>query len=474
MRRAVKILWAPLLMAAVCLPPAQALQQQTPPPTTNPVPPAAPVPAAGSQQAGQGAQQPPASPVQGAAPTVTGGLAASVGESGDVHSQITGGLQFSELFDSNFQDLGGNFGWDELSTIGGHMEIHRTGASTDLMVRYVGGGYIDPKNSPFDSTYQQLEVAETLQFRRWSLKLDDLFSYLPESAFGFGGDGIAGGPSVGLTLLNPFEVPSQSIFTNLGKRVSNAALAEVQYNQSARSAWTFTGSYGLLHFTDSGDLDSTSLVFSTGYNYQLTERDTLGFSYQFSAYRFNPAIESINDNTVMVTYGRHLTDRLMFKAGIGPDFFGVTPLLGPSPGTQIGWSSNASLAYQLVQTTLTGSFSHGISAGSGILAGSTSTLGQFSASRQVGQWTTLTGAVGYSLNQTLPQVGTPNASYNGIYASVGFNRKLSRSFSVNASYNFTHQTTDAGVCTIVGCATEFTKHQIWVGFSWDMHPIPIN
>ncbi len=181
MSRATKFAWVPILMAAMCLPSAKAQQQQTPPPPTNPVPPAAPIPATGSQQAGQGTQQTPASPVQGAAPTVTGGLAASVGESGDIHSQLTGGLQFSELFDSNFQNLAGSSGWDELSTIGGHLELNRVGASTDLMVRYVGGGYIDPKNSPFDTTYQQLEVSETLQFRRWSLKLDDLFSYLPEN-----------------------------------------------------------------------------------------------------------------------------------------------------------------------------------------------------------------------------------------------------------------------------------------------------
>ncbi len=237
----------------------------------------------------------------------------------------------------------------------------------------------------------------------------------------------------------------------------------------------YCGSYGLLHFTDSGDLDSSSAAFSTGYNYQLSERDTIGFSYQFTAFRFNPAIESINDNTVLATYGRHLTNRLSFKAGVGPDFFSVTQLFSPSPTTQTGWSSNVSLAYQLGQTSLNGSFNHGITAGSGVLAGSTSTLGQFTATHQFGQWTTINAAVGYSLNQSLPQVDTPTTTYNGLYASVGFNRKLSRSFSVNASYNFTNQTTtNATTCTGPGCALAFTKHQIWVGFSWDMHPIPIN
>src|SRR5882724_6304395 len=258
MKKRSKHLWAPLLMAALCLPAVRA-QQQQPPPPTNPVPPAGPVPAAGSQQTNQ---QEPVSPVVTGSPTVTGVVKPVVGEAGDTHSQITGGVRVSELFDSNFQNLSGGNGWDELTSLSGHVELHRMRAGTDLSVRYVGGGYIDTRNSNFDSTYHQFEATDTIQFRRWSLRLDDVFSYLPESSFGFGGDGLGGGVGTGLTYVNPFILPNQSILTNQGKRISNEAVALVQFDATPRSSWTFTGSYGLLHFTNTLNLDSSNTAFS--------------------------------------------------------------------------------------------------------------------------------------------------------------------------------------------------------------------
>jgi hypothetical protein len=471
MKQNIKRFWAPLLLATLCLPAVRA-QQQTPPPTTNPTSPTAPIPAAGSQDT---KQQEPASPVQVASPTVTGAIAPSLGETGDTQSQFTGGLIFSELFDSNYQNLSGAApGWNELTTVGGHIELHRVGASTDLLVRYVGGGYIDPQNSSFDTSYHQLEIGETLNFRRWSLKLDDVVSYLPGSAFGFGGNGLSGGPAVGLVLVNPFELPSQSILTDQGKRLSNSALAQVQVNATPRSSWTFTGSYGLLDFTDTSDLNSTDAAFSAGYNYQLSARDTLGVSYGFNAIRFSPAIESINDNTVQVSYGHHISNRLVLQAGVGPDIYTLTPFFGPSLGAQITFAANASLIYQIGQTTLSGSFSRGLTGGAGILEGASSNLVNFTASHKFGQRTTITGSVGYAANSSLPQAAVASTNYNTVNASVGFNRQLSRSFSVNASYNLLHQTTNALACgAVVGCAGPVLRHQIWVGFSWDMHPVPL-
>jgi hypothetical protein len=461
MRRITKLMWVPMIVAALCLPVAHA-QQQTPPPPTSPVP------AGGSQQSGQSTQQ-PASPVQSASTTVTGGLAPNVGDSGDIQSQITAGLTFSELFDSNFQNTSGTTGWDELSTVGGNFALHRTGAVTDFMVRYTGGGYIDAQNSANDSSYHQLEVSETLQFRRWTLTLDDLFNYLPDSSFGFGG--VGGG--LGITLLNPFVPPSQTILTNPGQRLGNTALAQVQYEASPRSAWTFSADYGLLHFTVPGFLDTSNTAISAGYNYSLTARDVLGVSYVFTAFRFSPAIESINSHLVQVTYGHHISNRLMVQAGAGPQLYTATALLDPSTGIHTSWSANASLTYQLGHTTLTGNFTHGVSGGSGILTGATTSVATFSASHQFGQWTTLSGSIGYSMNSSLQGTVITSSSYDGLYASAGINRQLSRSFNVNANYNFMRQGTNAGPCVGLACADPFLRHQIWLGVTWNMRPVPL-
>jgi hypothetical protein len=273
--------------------------------------------------------------------------------------------------------------------------------------------------------------------------------------------------------VNPFALPSQSILTNLGRRVSNAALAQVQVNATPRSSWTFTGSYGLLHFTDSLNLDSTDSAFSAGYNYQLSPRDVIGVSYAFSAIRFNPQVESINDNSVQIIFGHHISDRLMFQAGIGPDLYSVTPLVGPSNGVQASWAANAGLAYQLSHTTLTAAFSRGVSGGAGILAGSLTNAVVFGVTHQLGRETFLTGTVGFAANKSLPLVAVTSTNYNAVNTALGFSHKLSRSFSVNASYNFTHQGTNAAACSGPGCAGAFLRHQVWIGFSWDINPQPI-
>ena len=199
----------------------------------------------------------------------------------------------------------------------------------------------------------------------------------------------------------------------------------------------------------------------------------LGVSYQFSAFRFNPSVESINSHSVQVTIGHHISNRLMFQAGGGPQMYSVTPLVGPSTGLQLSWGSNVSMIYQLNHTTLSGFFSRQISGGSGILAGATTSQVGFTASRQIGQWTTFTGTVGYAVNDSLQLPGVPASSFSSVFASAGFSHRLSRSFSMNASYNFSHQGANTA-CAGPGCANTFLRHQIWVGVTWDMHPIPIN
>ena len=171
MKRFTNCIWASLVLAVLCLPVAHA-QQQAPPPT------APPASGSGSQSA---PQQEPASPVMSLPPTVTGRLAPSVGDSGDVHSQINAGFQYSELFDSNFGNSSGSGtpGWDAISTFGGHFDLHRAAGSSALTLNYTGGAYLDPKNSGNDSTYHAFTASEALQFRRWTLTFVDSFSYLP-------------------------------------------------------------------------------------------------------------------------------------------------------------------------------------------------------------------------------------------------------------------------------------------------------
>lgn len=471
MKRLTKILRAAALVGMLCLPAAHAQQQQQQPPPdqTQQTPPARP----GAN--GQGADQPPVSPVAGTTPTVTGGLAAGVGETTDTHSHILLGFQVSELLDTNVNNAGVTPGVDEITNFGAHFDLHHMRANSDFMLRYTGGGLIDVRNSQFNSMYHQFEVAQTIRFRRWSLQLGDLFSLLPEALFGFEGGGPEGSTLLGITLLNPNVPPSQGIVTPTGQRISNSVIAQVQVNSSQRVAWTFTGTYGLLHFTDPGYLNSAQYAFGAGFNYQLTRRDTLGVSYEFNAIRFSPVPASINQNIVMFTIGHHITDRLNFQAGVGPDINNYVPVGGVSSGSTVIIEANASINYQYNKTTLTGTFNRGISGGAGVLAGSLITSMEFSAARQVSRWWTIQGLAGYSRNQTLANAtGLPGA-FDAVNLGGGFTRKIGRRASFFANYNYLHQVSSgAAVCGLVACPGQLARHQGWIGLSWDMRPIGIN
>jgi len=462
MKRFTNYILAALVLAALCLPAVYA-QKQAPPPT------APPASGAGSQAP----QQEPASPVIGAPVTVTGGLRPTAGDSGDVHNQITAGLSYSELFDSNFGNSTGGSAWDEISTIGGQFGLTRMGAGSALTLSYTGGGYIDPKHSGNDSTYHSFTVSEALQFRRWTLQLVDSFSYLPESSFGFGGAGGASSPFLGITLLNPNLVPGQGIITGPSNRFSNTAFGQISYLQSQRSTWTFGGSYGLLHFTNSGFLNSADYEFSAGYNYMLTSKDTIGFSYTFDATRFSPALASINNHTISFNYGHHISRALSLQVGGGPQLNDFVPVTGPSLGLRVQYSVSAGLSYLHGRTATSVSFSHGVTGGAGILIGANTDLLSVGVSHPLGRYSSISGSFGVSQNSTLAQAAGPSSSYTSEYASAAFTRGLGTQASIFANYSLIHQSTNAGACSTPACGPQFNRHQIFVGFSWNMRPVAL-
>ncbi len=490
-------MWTSIFVAAVCLASARAQQQQQPPPppSTNPSQPAAPVqPITNPDNKQPGSEEGAASPLLAPTTVVTGGFSPSVGSISEQVNQFLFGFQVGELFDSNFAGLPGSTSFNEVTNFGAHFDLHRLGPSSELIIRYAGGGYLDAQDSSLDATYHQFEASEKFQFQRWSLHFDDLFSYLPDSSFGF--QGIGGPGFLGVTLLDPGLAQNQTILTTQTNRFSNFFIAQAQVDVSARSTLTFTGSYGLLDFTTPGYLDSNDYEFGIGYNYVLGPRDTLGVSMAFNAYRFSPAVASIDDTYVQVAFGHHLTNRLTFHAGGGPELDSLTlpPTTGTmttTPGAGSGnsflvppatsaisrtlWGASAGLDYQLnLTTTLSGYFTRGVTGGAGILTGSEADFVQFAISRRLGRDTTLSGSAGYAFNASLPQASATTTTYQSLNAAASFNHKVGQRAGFFANYTFLRQITNS-TCTIQpGCASTDTVHQIQVGFNFDFRPVALH
>jgi hypothetical protein len=452
----------------------RAQQQQPPPPPqgTNPTQPTAPIQPIGSSDKKQpGSNDGPVAPVQGPNQVVTGGLAPSVGNTSEQVSQIRFGFQAGELFDTNFAGVPTPSGISDITNFGGHLELHRLGPSSHLFVRYEGGGFIDAQNSSLNAAYHEMEASELIQFRRWSLHLDDLFSYLPDSSFGF--MGIGGLNVLGVTVLNPNIAQNQTILTTHSTRIGNSLLGQVQVDLNARSALTFTGSYEILKFKTAGLLNPTNYVFDAGYNYELNRRDTLGVSLAFNAFRFTPAIASINDTLIQVTYGHHISNRLSVHVGGGPE---IDTFTIPSSSTGLSrtlFGASAGVDYQLEHTNFSASFTRGVSGGAGILSGAQANTIQVSVGRRLGRNTEISGSAGYSLNDSLPQASAISTSYQSMYFNAGFKRQFGRDANIFVDYSLLHQTTNAACANLPGCGAIFTRHQILVGFAFDFKPVAL-
>jgi hypothetical protein len=210
----------------------------------------------------------------------------------------------------------------------------------------------------------------------------------------------------------------------------------------------------------------------------------------FSGFRYNNFDESINSNTLLLSYGRRITGRLAFRIGAGPEFALIsTPI---TPGTGVGtigpptggstsnlyWFLSTSLQYQMVRTALTASYTHGVSGGSGVFAGSVADTVTGSVSRQLSRISTASLNVGYSRNTALaiaglPQIPDSDQTFDYWFTGVNYTRSWGRSLNMNVGYQLQYQNSNASFCTGVGCGSSFVRNLITFGVGWRKQPIPI-
>jgi hypothetical protein len=457
-------------MAAICLTASSARAQQQGS-QTNPVPPT------GSATPAQGQQnktQEPASPVSASPNPITGALAPLLGEGGESVSTLLLGFHANELADSNPNGSGGP-SWAASTDIGAHLKLHVARRSSDLLLTYTGGAYIYNQSqfSQFDSSYHALSVAEVISFRRVTVHLNDEFDYLPESPLGFGGGGF-GGLLGGFSLLNPNVVPDQSALTVQAQRLSNTLVAEADITTSARSSWTITANYGILHYLQAGFLQPSNYSFGAGYNHSLSARHTIGVNYKLNLLRFTPNLASIDDHAVLVNYGYQTGGRFSFQAGAGPDFTTFQLLGSPGTTSRVSWSANAGIAYQYSKTALQFSAYRAVGGGSGVYFGSESNGVQFSASHPLSRFWTMFASAGLQDSQSLSQTALTSSSFKTLYFTASASRNISRTASLFARYDFQHEIVNGTACSGLACVAPFTRHQISVGFSWDMRPMPLH
>jgi hypothetical protein len=392
-------------------------------------------------------------------------------------------LHFRETADSNGASTGSGTDWASASLLSGDVGATFLRPRSEFHITYAGGGTLYNSRENLNESYHQAMLSEKILFRRWTLLLSDQAGYLPESSFGFGGLGLPGGVG-GLggfggpfSNLNPTFDPSQSILTGRARRVTNTFVGEVQYAISPRSSFTATGSYGILRFIDDGFIDNTSELFSSGYNYDLDSRNTIGVTYSFTRFEFSGQNSGLQNHVTQLAYGRRITGRLALQLYGGPSFSRFQNSSVSTTGEwRISWSAGSLLRYQMPNGGVSLSYLRGVSGGAGIFAGSERDEIQVSADRKLGRQWAATVNFGYAHNSGLGQQLLSNAfvpsnfRFNSLYGGTTLNRTLGRRTSMYFNYALQRQSSGTSVCVSAVCGTTFLRHQFGLGLNWSLRP----
>jgi hypothetical protein len=389
--------------------------------------------------------------------------------------------------------LGSGTQWSTFASLSGGINLRKISSNSDLTLTYLAGGSISSDGSD-NSVVQQFGVAERYSLHRSVIVLIDQFGYLPQASFGYNGLGTGGLGGLGIGGLGTGTLntngslglqngltPVESILTATGQNVSNSSIVELDRFLTRRSSLTFLGTYSLTDYIGSSLTNSKEAIFQAGYNHQLSAKTTIALFYRFDAFRYSNISQSINDNSIQASYARRLAGRLAFLVSAGPDFVVSTvPIstVGSSATTgkttQFFWDLNTQLTYQWRRAQLQASYGHGVTAGSGVLAGSVTDIVSGVATRQVTHTLSATWTMGYSRNSGAGILTTPastsitqNYDYNYWFTGVNLTRTFGRSTNVYLGYQVQYQDSSSRPCPVAPCSTSFVNHQIYAGLGWN-------
>jgi len=356
----------------------------------------------------------------------------------------------------------------------GTLDLNRVSDRSELLLHYGGGGMF---SSYLNSAIQDLEFSYGYRWRRWSLLVGDQVSLLSESSFGFGGVGglafLNGGSLFGAgPFLNPSLNPNQTIPTILVPRLSNTAVAQIEYALSPRSSWTASSSYGMLNFLGAGFINSADGTFQTGYNYSISPHSSIAVIYRFDAFQFTHLPQKIEDHLVQFGYARYVTGRMSIRLAAGPSMEMLRGVL-TGFGNRLSWALDSSVGYQLDDTTLLLTYDHLVTGGSGVLVGATTSQLEATLERKLTPRWQGSASLGYATNRSLfpPTTTLGKQQYNSWYAAVRFNHQLRPGTALFVGYGARRQAMNAAACATLNCGTSLVGHEVSVGFNFGLRPV---
>ncbi len=381
-------------------------------------------------------------------------------------------IRLTAYGDTNRTILSGGGRGTELSggIIGG-LAVHQVSRKNDFSFDYQGGGMLYSRNSDLNAMVHQLGFTETYQGRRAGIMIGNRLSYLPESAFGFGGfgstPGLGGGYGGALGNWNPAFNANQTLYTGRGSRIANSSMVQFQYNASARSSLTLGANYGLFRFRNASLFESDFSQATVGYNYMVNRRDSVAVTYGLSLFNYKSIEYDMTAHFAQLAYSRRITGRVVFQLSAGPQFiFSRSGISGRE--NRAYWSAHTAIQYQQARTSFDLSYAHYTSSGSGLLLGSSTDQIRFGVRWRLTRNWSYSIAPGYTRNHRLRQGPTPTgaSSYNSVYASTSLNRDLGRYMDLSFNYVMHEQWSNAVSPTGIDTGSTYLRHHFGVTLGW--------
>jgi hypothetical protein len=382
---------------------------------------------------------------------------------------------FSATSQLGTNSTGAGFGHpSDFNYLLGTLDLNHVSNRSELLLHYAGGGMF---STYLNSAIQDLEFSYNYKWQRWSVLLGDEVSFLSQSPFGFGGVGglqfLSGdSPFAPGGSLSSILGPNQTIPTIMVPRLSNMLVSQIEYKVSPRASWTASGSYGTLNFFGVGLINSTDALFQTGYNYSVSPQSTIAVIYTFDDFRYPEFPQTIEYNALKFGYARYVTGKLSFQLAAGPS---LVMLRGAFTGyaNNLSWALDSALNYKWDRTTLSLSYDHLVTGGSGVLVGAQTGQVQATVERELGPRWRLSASLGYASNGSLIHNTTSSSlqHYNSWYAAVRVSHQLRPGTSLFVGYGAGLQATNPAGCTSQNCSTNFISHQFSVGFNFGLRPI---
>jgi hypothetical protein len=374
-----------------------------------------------------------------------------------------------------------------VSVVGASLNFNRTWSKFHFSAIYNGGETFNLGYSAAPTFFGQvsphyqfhyLSVAQEVTWARWHALLRDDFVASPGAVFtaqGIGGPGLSAQLSSSLgASINGFAsgvVPSQTINTGLTMRYMNSILGQAEYSLSRRSAITFSGSYGLLHFTGPGYISNSLFYVQAGYDHLLDPFNSVAILTSYGKIDYTGTGSSTTDYLGALAYGRKITGRLAFQVAAGPQGINFTGAGGVGNFHLFFVSVNTALSYERRRSGVSLSYMRGLNGGSGVLLGATSNTISGTAHYQFTRFWTGSVAGGYALNHSLAASGAASTQFDNWFIGANLGRRVGPHLEINFNYGATRQNNPA-ICPVVGgCGGTGLQQTFGMSVNWHLRPV---